>query len=223
MFMLLAPPLAPVRVEPGRDVILGRSPECTLALPSGQASRRHAAVCREADRVLIRDLGSTNGTFVNGEKVQGERELSSGDRIDIGGTCVTFWNVGRGAAAPVRADLTVVAFQHEPSTAVADALAGDLAQIPLFAVLQMLEMGAQTGLLTVTVNEAPQRLWLDTGRLVHAETEKLSGWEAAVAVAQALFGRFEFQTGEAPPSRSIDAGVIELVLEASRLLDEAGA
>jgi hypothetical protein len=221
--MLLAPPLPPVRVEAGAEVVLGRSPECALALPSAQASRRHASVRRDGDRVLVRDLGSTNGTFVNGERVTGERALASGDRIDVGGTTVTFWNVGRGAPAPAPADRTIVAFQPESPTAVSEALGGDLSQIPLFAVLQMLEMGTQSGVLTVTAADGVQRIWLASGRLVHAETEKLRGVEAALAVAQATAGRFEFQAGEPAPTRSMQSSVTEIVLEASRLLDEARA
>ena len=61
--MLFAPPLAPVRVEPGSEVTLGRSTECTLQLPAAGASRRHASVVSRDGTVVLRDLGSTNGTY----------------------------------------------------------------------------------------------------------------------------------------------------------------
>jgi hypothetical protein len=66
--MLFAPPLAPVRVEPGRELTLGRSPECSLQLPAAGASRRHASVAWRDGAVVLRDLGSTNGTYLNGER-----------------------------------------------------------------------------------------------------------------------------------------------------------
>jgi pSer/pThr/pTyr-binding forkhead associated (FHA) protein len=47
-------------------------------------SRRHAEIVRAGDRVVVEDLGSTNGTFVNDSPVTGERELASGDEVRFG-------------------------------------------------------------------------------------------------------------------------------------------
>ena len=88
--MLFVPPLPPVRIEAGREVVIGRSAECELRVPSVAASRRHASVVRQGEEVVVRDLGSTNGTLVNGAKIPGERTLEPGDRIEVGGVVVTF-------------------------------------------------------------------------------------------------------------------------------------
>ncbi|MCB9621259.1 MAG: sigma 54-interacting transcriptional regulator [Sandaracinus sp.] len=64
-------------------VFVGRDPECHVRLEGVRASRRHCAIRVEADRLFVRDLGSRNGTFVNGERIH-EAELSIGDRIEVG-------------------------------------------------------------------------------------------------------------------------------------------
>jgi hypothetical protein len=103
-----------------------------------------------------------------------------------------------------------------------EALRGDLRQVPLFAVLQMLELGGQSGCLAVETHEGEGFLWLDRGRIVHAEGAKKSGLDAALAIAQADAGRFDFAPGSPSPGRSIEASVTEIILEATRLLDEEG-
>jgi pSer/pThr/pTyr-binding forkhead associated (FHA) protein len=222
--MLFAPPLAPVRVEPGREVLLGRSPECSLQLPAAGASRRHASVAWRDGAVVLRDLGSTNGTFLNGERVSGEATLRSGDKIRIGGLEVLFCCVEAGTAVSgVSESSTVVSFWPGAGGAGGDALRGDLEKVPLFAVLQMLEMGRQCGCLAVETDTGEAYLWLDTGRIVHAENGKSSGLDAALAIAQASVGRFDFAPGSPAPERSVSASVTEVILEATRLLDEDGA
>lgn len=60
-------------------VRIGRRPGLGLSLPSPMVSHEHAEIFLAAGRLRIRDLGSTNGTFVNGDRIQGEVELADGD------------------------------------------------------------------------------------------------------------------------------------------------
>jgi len=222
--LLFAPPLAPVRVERGSEVTLGRSPECSMQLPVAGASRRHATVSWQGERVVLRDLGSTNGTYLNGVRVEGEATLESGDRISIGGVEIRFCCVEAGTAV-TQADesrSTVVSFWPVAGPSASETLRGDLAKVPLFAVLQMLEMGSQSGCLAVDTRNGEGWMWLEGGRLVHAESAKASGLEAALELAQASAGRFDFAPGSPTPERSFRASVTEVILEATRLLDEAG-
>ncbi len=70
-------------VEAG-EVVLGRGEGCTLVLNDPGLSRRHCRLVKQGDRVLIEDLGSSNGTFVDGEMVKGQRPLAEGARINLG-------------------------------------------------------------------------------------------------------------------------------------------
>ncbi len=64
--------------------VIGRSPQCEIALDDPLASRRHAQVTVTTDGVVIEDLGSANGVMVDGRLISGERMLLGGERIRIG-------------------------------------------------------------------------------------------------------------------------------------------
>jgi hypothetical protein len=65
-------------------MVLGRSSSCELVLGDDTVSRRHAELRVEEGRWLLRDLGSANGTYVNGRRVV-EAEVRSGDVVHLGG------------------------------------------------------------------------------------------------------------------------------------------
>jgi pSer/pThr/pTyr-binding forkhead associated (FHA) protein len=68
-------------VEIADVIIAGRNPECDLVLTDGSPSRRHAQLSVRPDGVWVEDLGSTNGTFVNGREVVEPVRISNGDRV----------------------------------------------------------------------------------------------------------------------------------------------
>lgn len=63
--------------------LLGRSEEADFRIPQPSVSRRHAEIIVEGDALVIRDLGSHNGTLVNGNKVDGTMPLKPGDRVEV--------------------------------------------------------------------------------------------------------------------------------------------
>ena len=72
------------------EYVIGRLPACDLTLSDPNASRRHAAITTLHGLSSIRDLGSTNGTSLNGRRIEGSEELRDGDRITVGITTLTF-------------------------------------------------------------------------------------------------------------------------------------
>lgn len=82
-------PRGPVTVA-ARRMLIGRAEESDVFLPDSMLSRRHAEVERRDDGCYLIDLGSTNGTFLNGERVVGERRLRNGDLIALGETRLLF-------------------------------------------------------------------------------------------------------------------------------------
>lgn len=62
------------------SMVIGRSPECKIVLLSQQVSSRHAELCFVGKQLLVKDLGSLNGTYVNGRKVS-EMSLATGDEV----------------------------------------------------------------------------------------------------------------------------------------------
>jgi len=69
---------------PEGSCVIGRAASSELRISEEGVSRRHAGLRREAGRVLIDDLGSVNGTFVNGERLSGPKGLEEGDKVQIG-------------------------------------------------------------------------------------------------------------------------------------------
>ncbi len=64
-------------------LLFGRHPECDVQLHSKKVSRRHCCLAQVEDYLVVRDLGSTNGVRINGERVT-EGKIHSGDELMIG-------------------------------------------------------------------------------------------------------------------------------------------
>jgi predicted component of type VI protein secretion system len=82
---------AGTRISLDRELVAGRGDGAAIELGAdGYASHRHARFLRGEDGDLVEDLGSTNGTFVNGEQLAGGHLLKQGDVITIGQTQLTY-------------------------------------------------------------------------------------------------------------------------------------
>jgi hypothetical protein len=69
------------------EISIGRATGCAIALPTDTfVSQVHARVFRRGDEYWVEDLGSTNGTLVNGRKLTGPAPLRKGDRLQVGRT-----------------------------------------------------------------------------------------------------------------------------------------
>jgi EAL domain-containing protein (putative c-di-GMP-specific phosphodiesterase class I) len=75
-------PVRSIRVE-GSPFLVGRHSSAALTIPSPTVSNIHAELRVEAGVLFVKDLGSTNGTFINGERVDGEFTVSSGDLLQF--------------------------------------------------------------------------------------------------------------------------------------------
>ena len=93
-------PHVPVLALPATDgpVTLGRSRECDCVLAEPSVSRRHAELRRDGARWLLSDLGSRNGTRVNGVRLLDEAEVSPGDRVSLGDARFRLAEASRSAA-----------------------------------------------------------------------------------------------------------------------------
>lgn len=225
--MLFCPPLPPLRLTADSTVAIGRHSSCQLAIRREDISRRHAEVHHEDGRFVIRDFGSTNGTFVNGRRLKGPQALNPGDRIDVGSSTITFCEVQNQMSDECELDdpgeaKTMIALRPTTTdvTAKGEAFMGDLAELPPFCLFQVLEMGNKSGLLEIRSENTTGRMWFDGGSPVHAETEKQVGFDAALTIAGVTTGQFRFQPQVGTDQATIRASVTELLLEACRQHDE---
>jgi pSer/pThr/pTyr-binding forkhead associated (FHA) protein len=73
--------LLPVAVDP---FLIGREAACHLRPKSDAIAPRHCQLTKRDDGLVLADLGSATGTFVNGQKIEGQHELQPGDRLRVG-------------------------------------------------------------------------------------------------------------------------------------------
>jgi FHA domain/Domain of unknown function (DUF1707) len=83
------PRLCPPPIEAGGALTLGRSPDCDYVVRSAAVSARHAELRRSTDGWILHDLGSRNGTRVNGWLVR-EQRLADGDEVTFGDSTFVF-------------------------------------------------------------------------------------------------------------------------------------
>lgn len=107
------------------DVSLGRDVSNDIVINDAEVSRRHARFTRQGTGYALEDRGSTNGTFVNGQRVSGRRALSNGDAIGIGETVSLTYEATVEVGATVLSPRMAAAFDSaatrlEPTAMVAD-------------------------------------------------------------------------------------------------------
>jgi predicted component of type VI protein secretion system len=76
---------------------IGRHDECQLRIKSSQVSRKHCELFEKKGLLLVKDLGSSNGTIVNGKRIKGQRVLEPGDQLTIGPVQLRVTKVGEGS------------------------------------------------------------------------------------------------------------------------------
>lgn len=97
------------------ETIVGRRQDCHLRIPTKNVSRQHCALLIQNESVTVKDLGSSNGTFINGKRIA-ESELEAGDRLRLGP--VTFVVQIDGKPADIKPeDVGPVVSDAEPSLA----------------------------------------------------------------------------------------------------------
>lgn len=102
-------------LERTRTLSIGRSDECDIALPDRQVSRYHARITWRGDGYQLEDLGSKNGTHVNGQAVEGAIPLQDGDEIQIALRFKLAF-VDAGATAPLTFDNDKIGLRLDKET-----------------------------------------------------------------------------------------------------------
>src|SRR3989454_12104743 len=191
-------------------------------------SHKHACITLASGGISIADLGSTNGTFVNGEKVR-RAQLKDGDRMLIGTSILKL--VARTAGTtPVDArtaqqNLERAAAAHEKKQGSRTMVQGRLEEVPLVDLLQLLSTSKKTGAIVIQGYRGG-RVHLRNGRVVAAVIDA----DPTLPPKKALYrmvgwsqGGFEFvpQEGELPPMpNEIQESTEALVMEAMQQQDE---
>ena len=211
-------------LRPHREIIIGRSSELDMVLVEDMVSRKHAKITTDDKVVTIQDLGSTNGTFVNGEKVR-KADLKDGDRILIGTSIIKIVYVDGEATSSIseneaRNKMAVAANKK----AAPKSMAGSIEEIPLPDLLQLLSTSRKSGVLVVRSDQHMGRLFFRKGQIYFANLENhynVGPRKAFVRMLGWTQGSFELE----PPDESavleeMDESTEALLMEGMRQLDE---
>jgi pSer/pThr/pTyr-binding forkhead associated (FHA) protein len=214
----------------GQTVTIGRALDADLRLPDGLTSRRHAEITIVDGHVVIEDLESANGTFVNGCRVR-RAQLRLGDRVLIGVTSLelSLENAGFAPAAPAYQTRPVASARAVDSeTTVVSAgrvIAGSVKEISLNDLLQLLANTRKSGVLSVRNNRATARIYLLEGRIINVTLDGSAVDNAERLLFRVLrwrTGLFELHPGDARSAtlEAITAGTESLLLAAAQQHDE---
>jgi len=206
------------------ELVIGRSSDLDMVLIEDMVSRKHAKISLAPGQITISDLGSTNGTFVNGEKVKRAR-LKEGDRILIGTSILKLVSVTRVAGAPAidakaaQQALERTAAAQEKKSGGRTAVQGRLEEVPLVDLLQLLSTSKKTGAIVIKGYRGG-RVHLRAGKVVSAVIDA----DPTLAPKKALFrmvtwtqGGFEF----VPHEGEMAAMPLEIVEGSEQLVMEA--
>jgi len=157
----------------GDVTFLGRDPLCEVQVDDARCSRRHARIDRSGDKFVLHDLGSMNGTFVNGARLLGNKPLKDGDVISIGAVRMRFEHEKK----------AVPRAEYEPVFPSFDSTGGDPARVrKMYERLRMFhevarallpERDPDAALATLVIGS---RSWIDADRAVlylRGENDKL--------------------------------------------------
>jgi hypothetical protein len=214
----------PLKME--KQIVIGRSSELDMVLVEDMVSRKHAKITVSAGKITIEDLGSTNGTFVNGEKIKQAR-LKEGDRILIGTSILKLVHQGANAMeldeTAVKAKLEEAAAVQAAKATKTSSMTGKIEEVPLPDLLQLFHTSKKNGVLVVK-NDHEAKIYLRQGKVYYAvidENHELGPQKSFNRIIQWEIGDFELR----PPDNQefmveLDTSTEALLMDALRQLDE---
>jgi len=215
----------------GQEIVIGRSSELDMVLVEEMVSRKHARIALSEGVITIEDLGSTNGTFVNGEKVE-RGTLKEGDRVLVGTNILKVMAISQDgdqqldlkavAAGRVTARQKMSRVGDEPPR-----MSGSLEEIPLPDLLQLFGTSKKNGVLVLQTDTLEGRIHLTEGRVRFAMIEGMD----SVPPLKAVYRMLDWHQGQfaldPPDSRkfenTVDASAQEILMEGIRQQDEFNA
>lgn len=207
----------------GASVVVGRSSDLDMVLVEEMVSRKHARIEMRQGVVEIEDLGSTNGTFVNGERVE-RASLREGDRLLIGTSILKLVSLDQHQSA---SNLQRVAFGkstvRHSGTSGAARMSGNLEEIPLPDLMQLFGTSRKSGVLVIHSADVG-RFVLRDGLIEDASIDGISEMPPQKAAFRMLAwsqGTFALEPPrEERAEQPLDLSAQEFLMEGFRQLDE---
>ena len=213
-------------LKPEKQIIVGRSSELDMVLVEDMVSRKHAKIMVTGGKVTIEDLGSTNGTFVNGEKVKQAR-LKEGDRILVGTSILKLVISSKTAAettdAQVRAQMEAAAKAQEARQTKNSSMTGKIEEVPLPDLLQLFQTSKKNGMLVIRGHHEA-RIYMRQGKVFYSvidQNHELGPQKSFFRIITWEEGDFELMAADTNEFMvELEESTEALLMEGLRQLDE---
>jgi hypothetical protein len=217
-------------LEMNKEILIGRSSDLDMVLVEDMVSRQHSKISTVQGELHIEDLGSTNGTFVNGEKVTKKR-LKEGDRILVGTSIIKLVAAGSDDdnTSPNIKDLPDEAYEapvmatRHGGTTVTGSISGLIDEVPLPDLLQLFSTSKKSGVLVISSHHTAE-IFLREGRVFYATIEgagDISPYKAFYRILAWDKGTFSLEHPQQVTfDEEMDASTEALLMEGMRQLDE---
>jgi hypothetical protein len=210
----------PIAVD--KQILIGRSSDLDMVLVEDMVSRKHARIAMQTDQIWIEDLGSTNGTFVNGEKIKRSR-LKEGDRVLIG-TSILKLIAGDAPRDGMDAKRELENVAQARRTSQQRTMSGSIEEVPLPDLLQLFGTSKKSGVLVIRTEDDVGRIYLKKGNIAFAIINDLDD----VQPLKSLYRMLTWQKGlfdlDPPEEREfpneMNSSVQEVLMDGMRQLDE---
>jgi hypothetical protein len=209
-------------VSQDKQILIGRSSDLDMVLVEDMVSRKHARIAMQGEQIWIEDLGSTNGTFVNGEKIKRAR-LKEGDRVLIG-TSILKLIAGDAPREGMDAKRELENVAQARRTSQQRTMSGSIDEVPLPDLLQLFGTSKKNGVLVIRTDDDVGRIYLKKGNIAYAIINDLED----VQPLKSLYRMLTWQKGlfdlDPPEERELpnemNVTVQEVLIEGMRQLDE---
>lgn len=231
-------------LELDSEIEIGRGSELDMVLVEDMVSRRHARITSYGGELMIEDFGSTNGTFVNGEKISKSR-IKEGDRILIGTNIIKLVHRDSGAedtgpeigtpmagddhhsptAPPSQPNRTMAspAVNRTMGGTLTGSISGLIEEVPLPDLLQLFSTSRKSGVLVIMGDDIG-KIYLRQGRVYFAtinDDHELDPYKAFYRLIAWREGTFSLeQPTDETFENEIDESIESLMMEGMRILDE---
>ena len=209
-------------LPPNKEIIVGRSSELDMVLVEDMVSRRHAKIIVTEDQIFIQDLGSTNGSFVNGEKIK-RAKLNEGDRILIGTSIIKLVAADAPSSGGEPPKLEPVRNSKSRPSQVRT-MTGSIDEVPLPDLLQLFSTSKKSGVLVVRTDESEGKLFLDKGAVVFAsvnDQEDVPPLKSIIRILTWSSGTFDMEPAvEREFPEKLEMSTEGILMEGFRQIDE---
>lgn len=217
-------------LEMGSEILIGRSSDLDMVLVEDMVSRKHARITAQNGALEIEDFGSTNGTFVNGEKIT-KSKLKEGDRVLIGTNIIKLVHRDEseqqsspGMKPPAGGGEGAGPATRTTGATLTGSISGLIEEVPLPDLLQLFSTSKKSGVLVIRTENDVGKVFLRDGRVYFAtinDDHDISPYKAFYRMIAWTKGTFSLeQPTDETFDEEIDESIENLLMEGMRQLDE---